>query len=294
MLNYRTPSRIIFEIITIILLVLLCVSIVVPFINAMAISLSSSNAVLRGTIGLWPKEFQMDAYKMLAGNYTFLRSFANTVFLTIVNTILVIVVSLAAAYALASKNMLGKKIFFYYILLTMFFSGGLIPTYLLVNGLGLNNTYWALILPGICSVFYIIVFKNVIDQLPQELLESAEMDGASDLLLLFRIVLPLVLPMTMAFTIFSAVAFWNEWFGVMLYIRDKNLWTLQYQLRDILMSAQLSNEMRPGSLKEHLRIVDPQNLKMAALMLTVLPIIVVYPFVQKYFIHGQMVGAVKG
>jgi putative aldouronate transport system permease protein len=173
----------------------------------------------------------------------------------------------------------------------MFFSGGLIPSFLLVNNLGLSNTYLALILPGLISPFYIIVYKNVIDQLPKEIMESAEIDGAGEFSLLFRIVLPLVLPMTMAFVIFSAVAYWNEWFGVLLYIKDKSMWTLQFQLRGILSFARLEDTTinPPG-----LQLIHPDNLKMAALMLTTLPIIIVYPFLQKYFIKGQFVGAVKG
>ncbi|GGD72813.1 carbohydrate ABC transporter permease [Paenibacillus nasutitermitis] len=289
--RYVSPSRFLFQLFNYTFFVVFCISILVPFINAIAISLSSYNGVLSGKIGLWPIEFQLDSYIKLAGNVTFLRSFANTVFLTVINTGLSVTISLCGAYALSHKNFIGRNAAFTFILITMFFSGGLIPTYLLVLGIGLGNTFGALILPGLVSGFYIIVYKNVIDQLPKELMESAEIDGAGEWRLLFRIVLPLVLPMTMAFIIFSAVAYWNQWFNVLLYIKDKSMWTLQFQLREILTTAQLmDDQLNPVGQQ----VIHPENLKMAALMITILPIIAVYPFVQKYFIHGQFVGAVKG
>jgi putative aldouronate transport system permease protein len=265
----------------------------VPFLNAISISLSSYDEVLKGPIGIWPRGFNLQAYKDLMSNYTFVRSFINTVGLSIINTVQVIICSIAAAYVLSHKHLVGRKIVFTFILIPMFFGGGLIPTYLLVNGLGLNNTYWALILPSFVSITMIIIFKNVIDQLPKELMESAEIDGAGEARILFRIVLPLVLPMTMAFSIFSLVGYWNEWFSVLLYIRDNTKWTLQFQLRDILVNSSLVSDTDASTLADGAK-VHPENLKMAALMITVLPIIMVYPFMQKYFIHGQLVGAVKG
>ena len=294
MVEYRSTSRMIFNVFNYSFFTLFCLTILIPFFNAIAISLSSYGEVAQGNIFIWPKGFNLDAYAKLAANSGFIRATLNTVFLTVVNTVLVIMCSLFAGFALSNKHLVGKKVVFTYILITMFFSGGLIPTYLVVNTLGLTNTYWALILPGVANVFYIIVFKNVIDQLPQELLESAEMDGAGEATTLLRIVLPLVLPMTAAFTVFSAVAYWNEWFNVLIYIRDKGLWTLQYYLRSILLDTSTVSSITQGALVQGQDRIHPQNIKMAALMLTVLPIIVIYPFVQKYFIHGQLVGAVKG
>jgi len=291
MMNYRSPSRIVFEACNIIFMILFSASILIPFFNVLAISVSDAKAVREGAVGLWPVGFQLDAYKHLIGNSLFMRSTLNTVFLTVLNTSLVILFSLSSAYALASKNLVGRTPIFYYFLITMFFNGGLVPTYLLVTNLGLYNTYGALIFPSVVSIFYIIVFKNVIGQLPKELLECAEIDGAGDFKILFRIVLPLVLPMTMAFIIFSAVGYWNQWFNVLLYIKDKSMWTLQFQLREILTTSQLQDDQLNPVGEQ---IIHPENLKMAALLVTILPIIAIYPFVQKYFIHGQFVGAVKG
>lgn len=280
-----------FEIVNYSLFALFGISILVPFLNSIAISLSSNDAFTSGLVGIWPVDFQVDAYHKIMVNSTFVRSFINTVALTAINTFLGVAISLCAAYALAHKLFVGRRTAFTYILITMFFSGGLIPTYLLVRGIGLGNTYWALILPGLVSPFQIIIYRNMIAQLPKEIIESAEIDGAGEFSMLFRIVLPLVLPMTMAFVIFSAVAHWNSWFDVLLYIKDKSMWTLQYQLRELLVTALLQDDPTKSQVVQQ---EVPENLKMAALMVTILPIIAVYPFVQKYFIHGQFVGAVKG
>lgn len=291
---YRSTSRIVFQICNYTFFLLFSVSILVPFIHAVSISFSSYAEVAQGNIGLWPKGWNTDAYVRLMANMSFLRSFGNSVMLTVVNTVLVILFSLCAGFALAHKHMVGRKVVFTYILITMFFNGGLIPTYLVVNALGLTNTYFALIFPSVCNVFYIIIFKNVIDQMPKDLLEAAEMDGAGEISTLFRVVLPLVLPMTAAFTVFSAVAYWNEWFNVLIYIRKDALWTLQFHLRSILNDTISVNTIMLDAMIKGQDRIHPQNVKMAALMITVLPIVMIYPFVQKYFIHGQFVGAVKG
>ena len=290
----KTKSRKMFEVLNYLLFTIFCISIIIPFLNTIAISLSDAEAVTKKLVGLWPIGFNTVAYKKLAINSQFWRTFGNTVFLTVTNTVLVIVNALCAAYALSSKYLIGKKVIMYYILVPYYFSGGLIPTYLLINGIGLNNNYLALVLPVITSIYYIIVFRNLMAQLPQELVESAELDGASQPRILFNIIIPLIMPTIAAFIVFSAVANWNEWFGCMIYISDKKRWTLQYQLRDILINANIANpdlekEMATGTIPIH-----PENLKMAALMLTILPIIIVYPFVQKYFMSGVLVGAVKG
>lgn len=291
---HRTTAGRIFDIFNVILFIVFCISILVPFINAIAISLSSYQAAAIGKIGLWPKGFNIEAYHKLAYSKQFLRTFMNTAFLTVVNTALVIVLSLSAGYAMAHKHLIGRNFLFIFLIVPLYFSGGLIPFYLLVNKIGLNNTYWALILPGVINVFYIIVFRNQINQLPQELMESAEIDGASEMRILINIILPLVLPMAMAFVVFSAVAYWNEWFGVLIFIREKTMWTLQFQLREILINSALIDSETQKALINEETTIHPNNLKMAALMLTILPIIVIYPFVQKFFIHGQLVGAVKG
>ena len=287
---FRTPQRTAFEIVNYILFALFSVTIIIPFLHALAISFSSPDAVLQSRVTIWPIEFQTRAYRIILTNSVFLRSFLNTVVITIVKTTLSISICLAAGYALASRHFVGVRIAFLFILIPMYFSGGLIPTYLTVSAYGLNNTYGALVLPNLITIFYVIVFRNAIARLPQEIMESAEMDGASEITILVRIIVHLITPMIMAFTIFAAVQYWNEWFNVLIYVRDRSKWTLQYTLRDIYLNPMLSGT--DALLIE--RPLNPQNLIMAAMMCTVLPIIVIYPFLQRFFIHGALVGAVKG
>jgi putative aldouronate transport system permease protein len=264
----------------------------VPFVNSISISLSSKAEQLKAPIGLLPRGFTIEAYVKLIMNSQFLRTAMNTLFLTALNTSLVIVISLAAGYALSSKYLPGRKAMMTYFMIPMYFSGGLIPSYMLIQGIGLNNSFGALIFPAIVNIFYIIVFRNMISQLPKELNESAEIDGAGQPTILFKIIIPLIIPTIAAFIVFSAVQYWNEWFGCLLYIRDKEKWTLQYQLREILISAQLSSELEKNMADKS--EVYSESLKMAALMISILPIIAIYPFVQKYFMSGVLVGAVKG
>lgn len=289
----KSPSRRVFEVVNYTLFTLFGITILFPFINTIAISLSSFRAITLMEVTLWPVGFNVYSYQEIFKNSQFMRSFMNTVGLTIFNTTLVIFIALLGSYAIASKYFVGKKILMIYLLITFYFSGGLIPTYLLVTRLGLRDSYFAMILPQITSVYYIIIFRNIMARLPQSLLESAEIDGATHPTVLFRIVFPLVLPTVAAFVVFSAVAYWNEWFSCMIYISDRKKWTLQFQLREILMSARLADTGRPSLVPEG-ETLHPENIKMAALMVTIIPIIIVYPFLQKYFVHGVLVGAVKG
>ncbi|NSW91443.1 MAG: carbohydrate ABC transporter permease [Firmicutes bacterium] len=295
MIIYKSPSRIAFEILNYSLFTIFCILIIIPFINVISISLSDYDHIVRGEVSLLPKGFNINGYLMIITNAYFIRSIIITAGLTIINTSLIIVNALMAAYALANKHFIGKKLVTYYYLVTMYFGGGLIPTYILIaNWLNLSNNLLALILPSITNVFYIIVFRNAIVQLPKDIMDSAEIDGANNFTVLFKIVIPLIIPMIMAFVIFSAVAYWNEWFGSMLYIRDNRNWTLQYRLRNLLINTELADDPNNPLRIRSVLPVHPQNLRMAALMVTILPIVIIYPFLQKYFIHGVIVGAVKG
>ena len=288
---YRTKSRKVFEAMNYTFFILFTLSIILPFLYVISLSLSSYEAINTGKVGLIPVGFSLAGYKNIIQNSEFIRALFNTIFITAIDTILVIWIALMAGYALANKNMPGKNIIFNFILLPLYLNGGLIPYYLLVNSLKLKDSYLAIIFPIITNVFYIIVYRNSIVNLPHDIIESAEIDGAGEYRILYSIVLPLLLPMTMAFIIFSAVAYWNEWYNVLLFISSRKKWTLQYKLRDILAT----NDLTENSMK--IRItggVHPKNIRMAALMVTVLPIVTIYPFLQKYFIHGIIVGAVKG
>jgi len=288
-MHYRSKSRIVFQIFNYTAFTIFTILILLPFLNAISISLSDYKFVNNGEVRFWPKGFNLASYDLIVTNKYFLYTLGNTIFLTVVNTLLTIVLALAAGYALASKHMVGGKVLMNIYLIPMYFSGGLIPFYLVVQNLELRETYWALILPVVVNVFYIIIFRNSIAAVPAELAESAEMDGASDLVILSRVIFPVISPMVAAFVIFSAVAFWNEWFNVMLFISDMKMSTLQYWLRGVLTrtfdSFQLFGRDQRVNFKAN---------EMAAAIVTIIPIVLVYPFLQRYFIHGIIVGAVKG
>lgn len=297
MITYKSFSRRIFEICNHFFFVVYSIIIILPFLNVISISFSSPQAIDRGQVGLFPVGFNVYAYIEIVNSAQFITSFANSVFVTFTFTILLISISLAAAYTIANKHTIGKIFMVNYLLVPMFFSGGLIPTYLIVTNLGMHNTYWALILPGLASSITVIIFRNAIDHMvPKELIESAEIDGAGHIILLFRIIFPVMLPIIATFTLFTAVGMWNEWFSTMIYITDPEKFTLQYTLRDLIsfQSIQGSDDLSAAFSGKKIGNVNSRNLRMAALMVSIIPILFVYPFMQRYFIQGILVGAVKG
>lgn len=295
MLRYRSVSRRVFEVFLYLGFILLGLCIVLPFMHVAAVSLSSKSAILKNQVTIFPVELYTRGYDIILSSRLFLTSLTNTVLLTTVNTLVAILIAVSAAYALANKHFLGMRAALVYTLIPLYFSGGLIPFYLIVNSYGLNNTRLALMLPYLVDPFLIIVFRNAIVRLPQEIMESAEVDGASEFTILFRIVFALILPMVAAFTVISAVFYWNMWFPVLIFIRDKWKWTLQYMLRDIYTNPLIGGgQLDVGNVVDDLDNILPQNLINAAIVCTVLPVVLLYPFLQRYFIHGVIVGAVKG
>lgn len=291
---HRTKSRIAFEIFNYILISFIGLILIIPFIHIIAISFSSKEEVVRGAVRLIPRGFSLEGYHAIISNLHFWQTFFNSVWLTVLNTILSLLVSILAAYALSSKHFIGKNIFITYILIPMYFYAGLIPFYITVDSYKLTNSYLAIILPVIANTFQIIIIKNNIEQLPIDLIHSAEIDGAGDFLILLRIILPLILPMVAAFIIISASNYWNEWFNVLIFIRDRNKWTLQFKLRELITISELSDMKNIATGYSRTGRIYPTILKMSAIIVAIVPIVAIYPFMQKYFIHGIIVGAVKG
>lgn len=292
---YRTPARRVFEILNYTGFILFSLLVVIPFVHVVAVSLSSGRAIAQNEVLFWPVEFYPQAYKTIATSPVFLSSLVNTVFVSLSGTGVTMAVALCAGYALANKHFPFPRLGMLFILIPMYFSGGLIPFYVIVNKYGLNNSIFALILPYVVNIFYILVFRNVIRGMPEELMQSAEIDGAGEPTILFRIVLPIILPTIMAFTIFTTVNFWNSWFSVLIFIRDQTKWMLQYMLRALFMSPQFTGTTAAGGMAaDDPANLHPMNIMLAALVCTIAPIIVIYPFLQRYFIHGIIVGAVKG
>ena len=266
---------------------------ILPFIHVAALSFSGNGPVMRGSVGLWPQEFNLNSYKKVLGDVTVLRAYWNTLVYTVLGTFINIVVTALTAYCLASKRMPLRRFFTGMILFTMLFSGGMIPTYLLINDLHMIDTLWAMVLPGAVSTWNLLVMRTFFQTIPESLTEAAMIDGASDLTIFFRIYLPLSSAALATITLFYAVGHWNSYFNAMLYLNTPDKYPLQIKLRQIVIQGIASMEEFAA---DQLVGVDQiaQNIKYTVIMVAVIPILMVYPFLQKYFVKGIMIGADKG
>ena len=264
-----------------------------PFYYVLIVSFANTQASATYSPYLYPHVFDLTGYQMIIGDIYFFKSLMTTLFVTAVGTSLNMVISVMTAYVLSRKQLLGRKQLIVLITFTMLFSGGLIPTYLVVSNLGLINSIWAMIFPGMISTYYVIIMKNYFSGLPQSLEDAAKIDGANDLKILYKIYLPISKPFMATFALFYAVERWNEWWNAYLYISDKNIKPLQIYLRDILVnfSNQLSTQAQ--SVVNSQGKVYVQSVQMATIVITMLPIMCLYPFLQKYFVKGVMIGAIK-
>jgi putative aldouronate transport system permease protein len=265
-----------------------------PFLHVLMSSLSDSRLLLSHTgIILWPEGFTWGAYKLVFLNPNILRGYANTLFVVTVGTSINLFLTCLGAYVLSRKGVPWTKTLMLLIVFTMFFSGGMIPSYLLVNNwLHLGNSLFALIIPGAISTWNLIILRTSFSSIPDSLFESAKIDGAHDFTILARIVVPLSLPALAVMTLFYGVHHWNAWFSSMLYLRDRDLFPLQLILREILI--QNSTEyMTSNSSAGEIETVG-ESIKYATIMVATLPILFIYPFLQRYFVKGVMIGSIKG
>jgi len=266
-----------------------------PFLNVIAYSLSGYNAVLTGRVTFYPIDFTLSAYRQILGRTQIWISMRTTVLVTLMGTATSLVLTIFAAYALSRNNLPGKGLFTGLILFTMYFNGGIIPTFLVVKGLGLFDTLGALFIPQAINVFNFIVMRTFFRELPKSLEEAAKIDGASELQILIKVVLPLSLPIIATISLFYAVGYWNSYFDALLYIQDHNKYTLQLRLRNLLLGEELNSSGITGTNLEGIGTeVMSQSLKMATVAVSTIPIIVVYPWLQKYFVKGVMIGSIKG
>ena len=264
-----------------------------PFYNVLIVSLANTLASATYSPDLYPHVFDLTGYKTIMSDTYFYRSLGTTLFVTIVGTTLNMVFSVTAAYVLSRKRLIGRKFFLSAILFTMLFSGGLIPTYLVVSGLGLDNSIWSMIFPSMISTYYLIIMKNYFVSLPASLEEAARIDGANEFVVMTRIFIPISKPFMATFLLFYAVERWNEWWNAYLYISDKNIKPLQIYLRDVLVNFNSQLATQAQSMMSSHNKVFVQSIQMATIIITMLPILCVYPFVQKYFVKGVLVGSVK-
>jgi putative aldouronate transport system permease protein len=251
--------------------------------------------VLSGMVWLWPREFQIESLTYMAAQRGFQRSFLNSLYVTLIGTALNIAFTVFGAYPLSRKRLKGRKWILFVIVFTMLFSGGLIPSFILVQRLGLMNSLGALIWPGLTSPFFIIILRNFFEGIPDSLEESARIDGASNFKTLLFVMLPLALPCLATLTVFYAVGHWNNYFGALLYIQSREKFTLQLYLQQLLVSTTrgagaLINTAQMRALKNK----APMIIQASAVFLSTVPILLVYPFLQKYYVKGMTLGAVKG
>ncbi|WP_127585631.1 carbohydrate ABC transporter permease [Paenibacillus koleovorans] len=275
------------------LLILLTISIVLPFWTLLVDSLSTPDGVRRLGFHFWPDRFNFEAYTEVLKQRNIGRAYVNTITRTVLGTFLVVMVSFCAGFALSRRKLPFRRTITVLIVFTMFFGGGLIPYYLLIRSLGMLDTFWVLIIPGLFSGFYILIVRNFLMAIPDELEESALIDGANEMTIAFRIFLPLSGPVIATVAIFEAVHQWNEWFGAMIFTRSQELQVMQLLLRRILLENQLNAlmEIDDPSIAANL---TPESVRAALIFVAIGPIIAVYPFVQKYFVTGITAGAVKG
>ncbi|MFF4471403.1 carbohydrate ABC transporter permease [Streptomyces sp. NPDC001599] len=262
-----------------------------PFLNIVARSFSGERQIRAGEVTLWPEGFNLTTYKIVFQDGTFWRNYGNTVFYTVVSTAVAMVLTTCYAYVLSKKHLKGRGVLVGIAVFTMFFSGGLIPTYVLITSLDLKNTVWALALPNAISVFNLLVMKAFFESLPDELEEAAQIDGLNTYGILFRIVLPLSKAVVATMVLFYSVSFWNSWFGAFLYMDRIELMPVTVYLRNLIAGA--TGGTAAGAGTEQLTQVAA-NIQAVTIVLTALPILCVYPFVQRYFVSGVMLGAVKG
>ncbi|TCN27788.1 putative aldouronate transport system permease protein [Mesobacillus foraminis] len=269
-----------------------------PFLNVLAISLNQSLDTVRGGIYIWPRQFTFENYLEIFKYDDLITGFVNSASRTVIGTILGVLSSAMVAFTLSRADFQGRKAISTIIVLTMYFSGGLIPGYMLIRDLGMINTFWVYLIPGMVNAFNIIIVRSFMDGLPYSLQESAKIDGANDFTIFWRIILPLCKPVLATVALFVAVGHWNSWFDTYLYnSQNPALTTLQYELMKILQNTSMgsvnANDMRGMTQDQASQFVSPESIKMAITVVTVVPILAVYPFVQKYFVQGMTIGAVK-
>jgi putative aldouronate transport system permease protein len=276
--------------ILIIIMSLLSLSVILPFYNAVLVSMVPQTVYVRSPLLLWPKEVIWDNYRFIFDFRLIWYGIGNSVFITVAGTLYSMLLTVLCAYAL-TKDIPGRRFIRFLIVFTMYFSGGIIPYFLIINGLGLTNSLWSMILPTGINVFYMLIVSNFFTGIPPSLEESAKIDGAGDFTILIRIILPLSLPILATFALYYAVDKWNEWWHGLLFIRKVEKQPLQLILRQIIQDAQfLSQQLLPGQEKPD---VYGDSIKMAAVVVTMFPIMMLYPFLQRYFLSGLTLGAVK-
>lgn len=282
----------IFDAANIFFLLGVCLISLYPFVYTIVQSLSTAQAALEPGLKLWPKEVSWTSYAMVFQNPDILTGYRNTLFRTIVGTFLVLLMTALTAYPLARKELHRRSSFILFILITMIFHGGLVPSYLLIRGLGLIDNIWVYVIPGLISGFNVIIMKNFFQSIPESLAESARMDGASEARILFQIYIPLSAPILATIGLWTAVFHWNAWFDALLFINSDDKQVLQLFLQRIVIQGN-TDLIEKGLVNPDALAFTPETIKAATVIVTILPILFLYPFLQRFFVKGIMIGSVK-
>ena len=282
----------VFKIVTIAVVVIIAACCLFPFLHILAISFSNKTAVIRGDVLLWPVNFDLSAYKAVFTNKGLMDSMWFSLLLTAVYTVFALVMTILCAYPLSRPGLKFKSPILLYILFTMYFSGGMIPSYLNIKSLGLLDTFWVLVFPTVLSTYNMILMKSFFQSMPRELEESAYVDGANDLVVLIKIVLPLSKAMLATIALFYAVSRWNGFMDAILYINDESMYTIQLRLRQLIQSSQVSSMME--EIPEMKDDLVAETIKAGCMVFSMIPVMIIYPWLQKYFVKGVMIGSVKG
>jgi putative aldouronate transport system permease protein len=290
---HNTPAGRVFDVVNFIFLGVIAILMLCPFLYIVAGSFATEAELTRRSFFIFPETFSLESYKYIFSTGTFTRSILVSIGVTVVGTILCLLFTFTMAYPLSRKHLMGRNFFMNLVVFSMLFSGGMIPTYLVVKSLGLLDSYWALILPVAINPFNLIIVKTFFQNIPLELEESAKIDGCTEFGIFWRIMIPLSKPVLATFALFYAVAIWNDFFSALLYINDSAKWPVQVLLQQIIL---LSQSMIGEGASMGSEYVEPpeQSLKLAVVVIATLPILIIYPFLQKHFAKGMLLGSVKG
>lgn len=288
----RTRGEKIFNVFNLVVLGGVALLALYPFVYTLSMSLSSAAEAMRAGLHLYPREVSLTSFEMVLANPEIVNGFANSILRTVLGTALTLFFTCLTAYPLARRELPHRGPLLFLTLFTMIFSGGIVPNYLLIKNIGLIDSLWALILPQMLTAFNVIVVKNFFQSIPESLAESAKIDGASEANILFRIYVPLSMPVLATIGLWTAVAHWNNWFDAMLYITSDEKQVLQTFLQRIVIESSIEM-IEQGLVDPSVTQFTPETIKAATVVVTVVPMLLVYPFVQKYFVKGIMLGGVK-
>ena len=275
-------------------MVLMTLIMLYPFLHVISLSLSDPKLITRGLVSWYPQGINAEGYKLILGSSQLWVGYKNTIIYAGLGTFFTLFFTSLMAYPLAIRDFVGRKFITIYLTITMFFGGGMIPTYLLIRNLKMINTIWVMVIPGCISAWNVIIFRSFFQGISGELRESAYLDGANDITILFRIILPLSKALLATFGLFSIVGHWNSWFSALIYLNEESMYPVQMVLRRILFISNASETSDLAAMRIAQKQVHSKNIQMAAIVVTITPILCIYPFIQKHFTKGVLMGSLKG